>query len=309
MKINVFNYLKASAILVVFAWSATSVEMARADRCVVAGSSSMSCQHNYKIQWYQCNGLPLARAVRWQVPEGTPPPGGWPVAFFFNGTSPADTNPFTNELGTLFGFNFSPQIIHELLDDPQNSGKRYAVIAPEPPQSAALLEFWNTNLPVPYSTTCDYDYFPELFSELKTGGFGAASQYDMDRRYAYGISSGGYNTSRMAVTFNQKRKWYQKCDEWCNEDSWRALGVISASYATCTGPVCVVPSIPSNHPPTKFWHGHSDLIVPKFTADWYFESLWDDNVPVEFHEHTGGHELHPSNIGNTGVKAWFDLFD
>ena len=162
---------------------------------------------------------------------------------------------------------------------------------------------------MPYATTCDYDFFPKLFSELKTGGFGSSSQYDMDRRYAYGISSGGYNSSRMAVTFNQRKKWYQRSSEWDNENSWRALAIISASYANCTGPVCVVPSLPSNHPPTKFWHGFGDLIVPKFTADWYYQALWDDNVPVEFEEHPDGHELHPSNIGNTGVKAWFDLFN
>ncbi|MCA8888697.1 MAG: hypothetical protein KDA46_07715 [Parvularculaceae bacterium] len=282
---------------------------AKADRCSADGSGNWSCSYSYRVNWYSCNGVPLGRGVRYQAPEDAPPPGGWPVAFYYNGTSPADTNPFVQDANASFGAGYVPQVIHELLDDPNGTGKKYAVIAPEPPQSAVLLEFWNTNLPVPYSTTCDYDFFPDFFSEIKSGKYGSASRYNMNKRYAFGISSGGYNSSRMAVTFNQAKKWYQSCSEWCNKDTWKAIAIVSASYANCTGPACYVPGLPSNHPPTKFWQGVFDFIVPKWTAELYHEDLQDDGVATEFVEHDGGHEFTAEAIGADGVKAWFDEFN
>jgi hypothetical protein len=299
---------KLMALCAVFAAGALAAPRAEADRCTQNGSGSWSCTHSYRVNWYSCNGIPIGRGVRWQVPEGTPPAGGWPVAFFYHGTSPADTNPFLTQLGTLFGANYTPQIIHELLDDPSHSGKKYAVVAPEPPQAGLFLEFWNTNSVFPYSVSCDYDFFPDLFAEIKGGSYGTASRFNMSRRYAFGISSGGYNTSRMAVTFNQAKQWYQSCAGWCNQNTWRALAIVSASYATCAGPVCSVPNLPSNHPPTKFWHGTGDLIVPLWTADAYFDELAGDGKPTEFQSHGGGHEFNATQLGATGVKDWFDEF-
>lgn len=287
-----------------FALSPASAEAAR---CTQDASGNWSCTHSYRVNWYSCNGIPIGRGVRWQVPEGTPPAGGWPVAFFYHGTTPADTNPFVT-VTTALGANYLPQIMHELLDDPSGSGKKYAVIAPEPPQAGVFLEFWNTNSVFPYSASCDYDFFPDFFAEIKGGSYGPTSRYDMSRRYAFGISSGGYNTSRMAVTFNQARQWYQSCAGWCNENTWRALAIISASYASCAGPVCAIPPLPANHPPTKFWHGDADLIVPIWTADLYYDALGARGVPRDFVEHGGGHEFNATQLGATGVKAWFDQF-
>lgn len=292
--------------ILMFGLSAPST--VQAARCAVNSSGEANCSFESRIQTYSCNGIPFARRVRWQVPEGPPPQGGWPVAFFYQGTSPADTNPFKTQSFDSFGVNFQPKVFRELLDDPAQSGKKYAVIAPEPPQTAVLLEFWHTNLPIPYSTSCDYDYFPDLFKEIKQGKFGGASLYDMDRRFAFGISSGGYNSSRMAVTFNQNRKWYQSCDAWCNKDSWKALGVISASYATCSGPLCSVPNLPNNHPPTKFWQGSADIVVPEFTANRYYNKLIEEGIYTEIVRHNQGHEMTSHNLGTNGVKAWFDLF-
>lgn len=288
------------------AWSAPTP--AEAARCTQDAQGNWSCSYQYRVNWYSCNGLPIGRGVRYQVPEGTPPAGGWPVAFYFNGTSPADMNPFVQNMGASFGAGYSPQIMRELLDDPAGTGKKYAVIAPEPPQAGVFLEFWNTNAVFPYSASCDYDFFPDFFAEIKGGNYGAASQYNMSRRYAYGISSGGYNSSRMAVTFNADRAWYQSCAEWCNKNTWKAIAIISASYASCTGPICVVPSLPSNHPPTKFWQGYGDLIVPKWTADLYYEELQRRGKTTEYVAHSGGHELHPTQLNSTGVKNWFDRF-
>ena len=287
---------------------------AAADRCTQNGAGEWECSRNYRVQTYWCNGIPLGRGVRWQVPEGSPPPGGWPVAFLYNGSTPADLDPFAPSaaerlIGAAFGIDTFPEIIHELLDDPHGTGKRYAVIAPEPPQAGIVVEFWNTNVVFPYSISCDYDYFPDLFAEIKSGRFGSASQYDMDRRYAFGISSGGYNTSRMAVTFNQKKKWDQGCSAWCNEDTWRALAIVAASYATCGGPLCSIPNLPNNHPPTKFWHGTADIIVPLWTADDYADALDDDGVQTDFVVHGAGHELNSTMLDASGIKAWFDLHD
>lgn len=301
-------------LLALAAFSALSLldaSPARADRCSEDASGNMTCSHQYRVNWYSCNGIPFGRGVRWQVPEGTPPSGGWPVVFLYNGTTPADLDPFAPSaaerlIAGPFGIEWAPEIIHELLDDPSGSGRRYAVIAPEPPQSAIAIEFWNTNVVFPYSISCDYDFFPDLFSEIKGGQYGPASRYDMNRRYAFGISSGGYNTSRMAVTFNQKKEWFQSCSGWCNENTWKALAIIAASYATCTGPLCVVPNLPANHPPTRFWHGTSDLIVPLWTADDYYDELIEDGVDTGFVVHGGGHELNATMVGATGIKAWFD---
>ena len=282
---------------------------AKANRCSADGSGNWSCSHSYRVNWYSCNGIPVGRGVRYQTPEGTPPPGGWPVAFYYNGTTPADTNPFDQDANASFGLGYVPQIFHELLDDPNDTGKKYAVIAPEPPQAAVFLEFWNTNAPFLYSTTCDYDFFPDFFSEIKNGNYGSASQYNMGKRYAFGVSSGGYNSSRMAVTFNQGKKWYQSCSQWCNEDTWKAIAIISASYASCTGPVCIIPNLPDNHPATKFWHGALDLLAPLWAAELYYEELQDDSVTTEFLEHDGGHEFTADTLGAEGVKAWFDDFN
>lgn len=302
-----------SGSLLIVAASLALPPAAQADRCAEDGSGQMVCSRQYRVNWYSCNGIPFGRGVRWQVPEGAPPPGGWPVAFFYNGTTPADLDPFAPSaaellLGGPFGIGTAPEIIHELLDDPAGTGKKYAVIAPEPPQAGIAIEFWNTNVVFPYWASCDYDFFPDLFSEIKSGRYGSSSQYDMERRFAFGISSGGYNTSRMAVSFNQRRKWYQSCSGWCNEDTWKALGIVAASYATCAGPICSVPGLPSNHPPTKFWHGTADLIVPLFTADAYEDELVSDGVDTDFEVHGGGHELNSTMLDASGIKAWFDLY-
>ena len=71
-------------------------------------------------------------------------------------------------------------------------------------------------------------------------------------------------------------------------------------------PLCAIPSLPSNHPPTKFWHGTADLIVPIGTADAYYDALV--GKPRDFVSHGGGHEFNATQLGASGVKAWFDQF-
>jgi hypothetical protein len=266
-----------------------------ADRCT-QNANGWSCAHNYRTNWYNCNGYIVGRPVRWQVPEGTPPAGGWRVAFYYAGTQPTDfPHAFDRDYGEAFGLEYEPQIIHELLDDPYGSGKKYAVMVADPPASGGWLQYWHTNVVYPYSASCDYDFFPDFFGEIASGSYGAASQYNLSKRYAYGISSGGYNTSRMAVTYN-------------GSNVWKALGIVAASYATCAGSSCSVPTLPSNHPPTRFWHGQNDTLVPISTMYLYFNKLVQGGFATQKLEHPGGHELTADNLGPGGIKAWFDNY-
>ncbi|HTD03231.1 hypothetical protein [Undibacterium sp.] len=278
--------------LLVMALSIVHIPKAEAARCSTDGSN---CTYQERDNWYWCGLVYLPRHVRWQVPEGTVPAGGWRTAFFYNGTTPTDLDPFTTHplLLNAFGMDTSPKIFQELLDNPAGTGYKYASFAPDPPATAVLTQFWHTNVITPYVASCDYSFFNDFFNEIKNGSYGAGSQYNMNQRYAYGISSGGYNTSRMAVTFN-------------GSSVWKALAVISASYATCAGPLCVVPGLPANHPPTKFYHGTLDPIVPLFTMEYYYNKLIDAGKETTKSLHVGGHELSADNLGATGVKAWFD---
>ena len=279
------------SVLVIVA-SMLHIPKAEAARCSADGSN---CSYQERNNWSWCGLLYTPRPVRWQVPEGTPPAGGWRTAFFYNGTTPTDLDPFTKHplLLNAFGMDTSPKIFQELLDNPAGTGQKYATFAPNPPASAVVTQFWHTNVVFPYAASCDYSFFNDFFNEIKSGSYGPSSQYNLNQRYAYGISSGGYNTSRMAVTFN-------------GSSVWKALAIISASYATCAGPLCSVPSLPSNHPPTKFYHGMQDLIVPLFTMESYYNKLVAAGKETTKKIHGGGHELTSDNLGGSGVKAWFD---
>jgi hypothetical protein len=267
---------------------------AHAARCGVS-SSSASCTHQARSNWYWCGAVYYPRHVRWQVPEGTAPAGGWNTAFYYNGTTPTGTNPFSASSGSSFGMYYLPQSFREMLDNPSGAGRKYAVMAPEPPNSTVLLQFWHTNSVIPYTASCDYSFFNDFFGEIKNGSYGPATQYNMNRRFAFGISSGGYNSSRMAVTYN-------------GASVWKALGIVSASYATCAGGICGVPYLPSNHPPTKFWHGSADLTVPIYTMRNYYDQLRLQGRPTEKVEHGSGHQFTGHILGSGGIKAYFDRY-
>lgn len=295
-----FKKLAAFAAVATLA-SVAHVPQAQAARCSNDGNGNWTCAFKERSNSFRgssligCYGLPLSRKVRYQVPEGTAPAGGWPVAYYYNGTvvvGSAQQNPFDARKGELFGAEYGPQIIHELLDDPSGTGKKYAVIAPEAPTIALVSQFWDTNIPVPYSMTNDACFLPDLFGEAASGAYGPING---NKRYAFGISSGGYNTSRMAVTFNGRSQW-------------KALAIVSASYANCAGPLCVVPGLPGNHPPTKFYHGLTDVIVPSFTSIPYYDKLRGRGVATERITHLGGHEFTSQSIGGNGIKAWFDRY-
>ena len=265
-----------------------------AARCSVDGGGNASCSYFKRFNTYSCNGVLVNRPVRWQVPEGSAPAGGWPVAFYYAGTQLTDTdNAFIHRMSQPYGQGYVPHIIRELLDAP-NGGRKYAVIVADPPASSGSYQYWHTNTISPYSASCDYDFFPDFFGEIAGGSYGAASQYNLNQRYAFGLSSGGFNSSRMAVTFN-------------GSSVWKALGIVAASYATCSSS-CSVPTLPSNHPPTKFWHGQNDGIVPLSTMYTYYNKLGSQGLVRSKLEHPGGHTFTVDSLGASGIKNWFDRY-
>jgi poly(3-hydroxyoctanoate) depolymerase len=126
-----------------------------------------------------------------------------------------------------------------------------------------------------------------LFDAIEQGEFGPL---DPARLYATGISSGGYMTSRMAVSYPGR---------------FKSLAIHSASYASCSGPLCVVPdSLPSDHPPTLFLHGQIDLTVPISTMKLYRDRLAaTGHVVSTVVDPFAGHEW--ISAAPDAVVAWF----
>jgi len=250
-----------------------------ASRCT-ASASEVSCPYEQQSLPAQA-GVP--RDVIWQVPLGTPPAKGWPVVLLFQGSLFGPKLMFSGRPSDPFGRYYVALTVKELLD------AGYAVLAPAAHVDGAT--FWDTNVP-PWSISWTYApdnaFMQSIFESISSGLFGPL---DTSRMYATGISSGGYMTSRMAVSYPGK---------------FKALAIHSASYATCSGPVCVVPtSLPSDHPPTLFLHGEADLIVPISTMKAYNARLVSKNKETRVVIDPGaGHEWLPA--GPQEVVAWFN---
>jgi predicted peptidase len=239
----------------------------------------VSCSH--QSTWISSGPLTL-RKVIYQTPAGTPPAGGWPVALFYQGSFFAldDFVYYSNEwLGKLYN---EGKTIKALLD------QGYAVIAPSAPADL----FWHTNIPglsgELYPTSTDFTFLTNLFQAIDNGHFGPLNG---QRKYATGISSGGYNTSRMAVSF---------------PGQFKALVVHSGSYASCSGPLCSVPdTLPADHPPTYFIHGFVDAVVPWWSMDMYYDRLLQQGIATgRYTEPLGQHEWFDASPGK--VLAWFN---
>lgn len=202
-----------------------------------------------------------AREVRYQLPAGSAPPGGWPVALLFHGTGGLITwsSPASSTGALSFGSYYQAQTLRDLL------AAGYAVLAP--PASNVATGWQGNNLSAcpaggctenkgptaaQYPGTADALFFEALFAAIdgSRAGSGFGAVLNGNRLYAAGISSGGYNSSRMAINFAAR---------------FRALAVQSASYANCSGRGCAVPALPDDHPPTLFLHGAGDDIVPLAT--------------------------------------------
>lgn len=238
--------------------------------------AKVSC--SYQTTWISSGPLSI-RQVIYQTPLGTPPAKGWPVVLIYQGSFfPLDD--FTYYSNMPFGGFYEGKLIQKLLDN------GYAVIAPSAPADL----FWQTNIPglaQTYELSTDYRFIGNVLQAIRQGHFG---RLDPSRQYATGISSGGYNTSRMAVSF---------------PGQFKALAIQSASYATCSGPVCVVPELPANHPPTTFLHGFVDAVVPWWSMDLYYDRLLYQGIETtRYTDPLGGHEWFSASPRH--ILAWFN---
>ena len=222
------------------------------------------------------NGFPDIRDVLYSVPLGEAPAEGWPIAVVYQGSffpvQFAD-NHTTDDMDSYFGAFYELRTIKELLDN------GYAVMAPRAFSNVA----WQTNVPNPYgysiyTTQQDYPFLKNLFKEIKKGTFDRHGKLNPNKKFATGISSGGYNSSRMAVSF---------------PGEFTALAIHSASYASCNGSLCNIPStMPKDHPPTVFLHGRKDPIVPVSTMERYYSILKNNSIETKKHVFPEkGHEV------------------
>ncbi|MRG90696.1 alpha/beta hydrolase family protein [Polyangium spumosum] len=250
-----------------------------ASRCI-ASSQLVSCPYEQESIPAQ---LGIPRDVLYQVPLGTPPAKGWPVVLLFQGSLYGPPLMFEGAADGPHGVYHLALTVKELLD------AGYAVLAPA--AHAEGTTFWDTNVPpfsIAWSTAPDHAFMLSIFESISAGLFGPL---DASRMYATGISSGGYMTSRMAVSY---------------EGKFRALAIHSASYATCSGPLCTIPdSLPSDHPPTLFLHGEADLVVPIDTMKAYNTRLVTEGKETRVVTAPGvGHDWLAA--GPEEVVAWFD---
>jgi poly(3-hydroxybutyrate) depolymerase len=236
----------------------------------------ISCSH--QTAWVASGPLSV-RQVIYQTPVGTAPPTGWPLVLVYQGSFfPLDDFSYHSLLP--FGGFHEGKLIQTLLDN------GYAVIAPSAPADL----FWQTNIPGPaqfYELSSDYRFIGNVLEAIRQGFFG---DLDPSRQYATGISSGGYNTSRMAVSFPGR---------------FKALAIQSGSYATCSGPLCTVPEQPVDHPPTTFLHGQTDIVVPAWSMDLYYQRLLDQGIETTRHVEPNGHHAWFATSPQR-IRAWFD---
>lgn len=223
------------------------------------------------------------RDVHFQVPATEPPPGGFPVVLLFQGSLFSGEFAFEARETDPFGAIHQVEFVQLALD------RGFAVLSPEARINGST--FWDTNVP-PYSLDWDlapdHQFMLDIFDAIEAGEFGPL---DGGTMYATGISSGGYMTSRMAVSYPGR---------------FRALAVLSASYATCSGALCVIPDLPADHPPTLFVHGELDAVVPIGTARDYYDEL-QPVVATEFvASEDGGHAWLPE--GPAAIVEWFEAY-
>ncbi len=201
----------------------------------------------------------FGRQVHFKAPVGEAPDAGWPVVIAYQGSFHTAGDMWSAHPNDEYGGWFQAELLRALVD------RGFLVVTPEAHLSGAT--YWDTNVPpwdVDWNDAPDNQLVKVMLKALAEGKFGPA---DTARLYATGISSGGYMTSRMGISYPGK---------------FRALAIQSASFATCGGPLCDVPHpLPSPHPPTLFLHGEKDGIVPISTMRDYAAALDDAGVEEE----------------------------
>lgn len=273
--------LRAAAVVaaVLAAGACAPTSSSSSSRCV---NNSVTLNCSYNTTTLTAGGE--QRKVLWQVPRGTAPDGGWPVAILFQGTGATPSLTWNASPLEPFGAYAQTQVVERLL----NHG--FAVLTPA--THLGGFTFWDTNNPLAadYYSSNDHDLMLKLFEEIDAGRFGSV---DSQRLFATGVSSGGYMTSRMAVSYPGK---------------FKALAIAAGSYATCAGILCSVGPIPPDHPPTLFLHGLLDPVVPIVTMEAYESRLRSEGIPTrKVVESTALHRWIAASPGE--VVAWFERYD
>jgi poly(3-hydroxybutyrate) depolymerase len=244
----------------------------------VCESSSTRVKCPYKTHTIESS----ARRAHYALPGSAAGAKGFPLVFLFQGSFFSGENYFEAGVNDPYGGLYQAQLVKALLD------AGFAVLAPETRLAGST--YWDTNV-LPWAQSWagapDDTLMKDLFAAIGAGTFGAI---DSTRLYAAGISSGGYMTSRMAVSYAGK---------------FRALAIHSASYATCGGSLCLVPStLPADHPPTLFLHGGADFTVPVATMTSYADALAKQGIPERrFVEQSAGHAW--LTVAPSEITAWF----
>ncbi|MFO7561465.1 MAG: hypothetical protein R6X02_02380 [Enhygromyxa sp.] len=252
-------------------------------RCKLEGDR-IHCSHRSDTLWTGKTGV-TPRVVHWQVPVGDAPVEGWPVALLFQGSLySADTFWDAHQDDGFGGYN-QVLLTRALLD------AGFVVITPE--ARLAGSGAWETNIPPMsenWSASGDHAFMLDIFAAIEAGDFGPC---DPTRMFAAGISSGGYMTSRMDLAYRSR---------------FRALAIQSASWATCAGTLCEVPTpLDPDHLPTLFLHGRSDSIVPIETMLDYHAALLDAGVESEALIDEGvGHQW--LDAAPEQVLEWFERY-
>jgi len=246
-------------------------------RCRVS-ALDVFCEH----QVLSLSDSLVNREVAYELPRGTPPENGWPVVIYYQGSFVPGSGAFSASVLQPFGVYDLALTIKALLDD------GYAVIAPDATLSGTT--FWQTNIApysISWSNSPDDIFVQNLLSAVDAGTFGPL---DASRLYAMGISSGGFMTSRMAISYPGR---------------FRALADHSGSYATCSA-LCFVPTpLPADHPPTLFLHGDLDLVVPITAVRPYLDALQAEGHEAKLvTDLFAGHRWLRS--GPQEIPAWFD---
>lgn len=221
----------------------------------------------------------LSRDVYWQFPSSPAPAAGFPAVIVYQGSFFAPSSTWNEVPSTLLFGGFQQARMQALLLE-----HGFTVIAPTALGGIA----WQTNTGGSWESSSDKTFIDALLAELPNGAFGPV---DLGRLYATGISSGGYMTSRMALSY---------------PGVFRALIINAGSFATCAGIACILPSaLPANHPPTRFLHGRGDLTVPLFTAESYQQALVAQGFESDiFIDDSAGHEW--LSIAPERVVEWVE---
>ena len=229
---------------------------------------------------FMVDGGGQRREVTVALPRGDAPDAGWPTVIAYQGSFLPAGGFFSASAATPFGGYQEALTVAALL------GSGFAVIAPN---TEVGQTFWLTNVPpwsVEWSGCPDDLFLGGLFAAVDAGALGPL---DGRRLFAMGISSGGYMTSRMAVSYAGR---------------FRALAIASASYATCAGAACVVPPLPADHPPTLFLHGLLDTAVPVATMEQYRSALKaHGRKTCEILDRSAGHQW--LDEAPLAVPSWF----